>query len=189
MPKKVVQPGTPSQIVTWDSMRYGVVEWDILPDLEREAYKRLVRQSHMSGRDYLFKTIMEDYAVRPGYYAGYRVEWQDIGEEETVANVYVHRIMNVRYNVMNRSERYSLLFWEEISPSLRGKRLLRRWKLRDRSNKAHRSGRVNVYPKGDPAVRQITFVKSNGDLYLFMKCGREIIKYTGTSGLYEVPYL
>lgn len=194
MPKKVRQPGTPTQQRTWTAMSDANFAWNGLDEEAHNAWRRLSRQSHMSARDLCLKVALTCNYANKNSFNPYWLEWDNIGDEECGAwlwvleNDYNSSGVFTRTCFLNEEERKNLFIWQAINPSLRGKKIRRRWKLINRANTCHRTYRRNVYVKGYND-RYVTCYKANGDLYLYMEQTGHYQPPGGFSGVFKVPYL
>jgi hypothetical protein len=139
MPKKFKPIGTEAQKQTWSAMKYAHDEYQKLPVLEREAYKFLVASSQMCNRDFVCKTILKNYPELGKKYSAWRVFFEPQGGG--VTKVFVSKAFpsNDIVSCMTYDEMRKLLYFTEISPSLRGKKLLRRWDLKENIGDSHNS--------------------------------------------------
>jgi hypothetical protein len=195
MPKKVVQPGSPSQQVTWDSMKDSNISWSYLDDEAHKAWSLLSGQSQMSGRDLCISIALTCNSANPNSFEAYWVEWDEIGEDVTTAwlwiqpNDYNYWGAFSRACWLNEEERQNLLYWVETYPTLRGKKIRRKWRLIQRARYCHRKLRRNIYTKEGPGDRHVSCTKSNGDKYLFIEHTGSYQPPGGHSGLFRIPYL
>jgi len=130
-PKKAKQPGSPDQVKTWDALRYANAEFNRLEQQERTAFKFLANPSQMSGRDLFLKTILESYGSRGEKLC--RIQIRIVLATDDAFGIHVTKSINAPLVVggLTEQDKAKLLEWREISPTLRGKRLLRRWELYD----------------------------------------------------------
>jgi hypothetical protein len=128
-PRKVTQPGTPDQKKTWEALKYANEEYNALAQNERDAWGKIAEPSQMTGRDFFIKTILKGYAKYGPNHARltirFRPEWTGIVTVtlEKTPNCKVRLMGMYYYNV------WKALYWKEITPTLRGKKMLRRWEL------------------------------------------------------------
>lgn len=184
-PKKARQPGTPAQKETWQGLRFANAEFNSLAQQERDAFKFLSSPSQMSGRDLYLKMILEEYQARGESLCRLRI--RAAPETEDAFRITLTKDPNapVLLAGLTPKDKVQYLYWEEAGQTLRGKRLLRRWDLVDRTE----NGTALFFiPKEATTFNTLIFYDS-GVRFLTARAVLETGGGYGRAGLYEVAFV
>ena len=143
MPRKVKQPGTPEQRKTWECLQYANDEYNSLGQQARDCFIRLAAPSQMTGRDLFIKSIL-NYCSELGFHHA-RIGIGFLPNPWGTVQLRLVKQPNckVRLMGMNQGNLWLALYWKEITPTLRGKKMLRRWELIEQPQYA---SRVEIIP-------------------------------------------
>jgi hypothetical protein len=181
-PRKAKQPGTPDQLKTWEALRYANAEFNRLAQQERDAFKFLSNPSQMSGRDLFLKMILEEYRGRGESLCRIQIRMDPFSEDSFRITLTKSVNAPVLLAGLTEQDKARCLEWEEITPILRGKKLLRRWNLIDHIEDATYCSFV---PKESPTFEDVVFYES-GIRYLTAKAVIQLGGGYGRAGLYSV---
>ena len=183
MPQRMRQPGTPAQVETWNAFRQSLSGYADLEQEDRQAFKRLAAGSHMSGRDFYQKWIMEGWKKRGDNFAYSRANFQVFPNG---VNIIFYKLVDASMILyfMTEKERERYIFWEEGSPCIRGRKWRRRWYLHEELGEVKDTRR---FARGAGALLA-RFPKGSDIAYATGEIDRADPVYYGRIGLFDIRY-
>lgn len=181
-PKKAKQPGTDAQKKTWEALKFANKRYKVITKTEREAWKFLASPSQMTGKDFFLKTILEEYQERGENYCHIWIEKGTSYSDTITLTLNKTKNAPVLFSGMTPRGKENLLSWEEITPTLRGKKFLRRWELRD---KTERATYTELIPKS-VSSKDITLFYDSGIRFVTAKAVSSREEGYGRAGLYII---
>jgi len=181
-PRKARQPGTPAQMNTWEALRYANVEFNRLAQPERDAFKFLASPSQMSGRDLFLKIVLEEYQGRGENLCRIQIRMEPATEDSVRICLTKSCNAPVLLAGLTPQDKERYLEWLEITPILRGKKMLRRWDLVDHTEDATVCAFI---PQEQDYFETIVFLES-GVRYVTARTVIQIGGGYGRAGLYEL---
>jgi hypothetical protein len=181
-PRKGRQPGTVIQKKTFEAMRYANQEYNRLAPEERSAFSFLASPSQMTGRDFFLKHILEEYQSLGPCYARMQLRRSWLDDESVQVTLVKPAGTPVLLTGFSEDEKRRYLLWRPIAPTLRGKRLLRRWELYDHTE----DGTFHVLVDQEATLWKGTIFPESGVKFLTARAVVVVGGCYGRLGLYSV---
>jgi hypothetical protein len=165
-----------------EAMRYANREYNRLAPDERSAFSFLASPSQMTGRDLFLKIILENFQSlgEACWRSAIRLEPID---EDSIQVVFIKPAGTpALISGLTVEDKKKLLVWREISPTLRGKRLLRRWELYDHTEDA----RFCDFVPPEDTIYKVTLYRDSEIKYLTARAVLVSGGCYGRLGLYSI---
>ena len=132
-PQHIRQPGTEAQCKTWEAMLAAIDGWGITPTYEKTLWSAFVGDSHRSGKDLYYRLVLSREASFPKSWCNWRLmEWR---YEPGLLYLYYETdrecIGRLFYTPSFSTTPPTPWKWIFDHRYLRGRRWLRRFKLRE----------------------------------------------------------